>query len=194
MYWLTRLQFQQGWAGDGLSLSQVMLLLHDLLIGKPFGNLVWAFWHGLWILRKCTWKFPELLRTRFQNWYLTLPCCTGVERHRPTQISGKGKHNSTLDANMARAQGEGESSPWASLQTTYTPSNNSLWSFVASLEQSSLLSWEPVPLSHGAAVQCGEFPSKDFKLDSWILSLALPLAHCQILVKLLNVFGLKCSF
>lgn len=33
----------------------------------------------------------------------------------------------------------------------------------------------------------GELKSKDLKLDFWVLTPALPLAHCQILIKLFNV-------
>lgn len=60
---------------------------------------------------------------------------------------------------------------------------------IDSLKESSLLSQEHVHPSDGAEVQWGEFQSKDFKLDFWMLSLALPLAHCQLLVDLLTVFG-----
>lgn len=91
MYWLIRLQFQQGWVGGGLSLFQAMLLSCDFLISEPFGNLVWAFWHVLWILRKCTWKFPELLRTRFQNWCIALPCCTGRRKTQADPDSREGE-------------------------------------------------------------------------------------------------------
>lgn len=154
-----------------------------LVISKSFENLVWAFWHGLWILRKCTWKFSELLRTRFQNWCLTLPCCTG---HGKTQ-SGPDSREGETQFNSWYKHGKGSVlSGHLCRQPTHS---------ATTLSKALLLpSWEPVPLSHGATVQCGEFLSKDFKLDSWILSLALPLAHCQILVKLLNVVGHKCSF
>ena len=177
----------------GLSPYQLMLLSCDSFIWESYRSLVRAFLHGSWIPRKWSWKIPGLFSARFKNLHISLTRCIG---------------HSKAPASPDSREGETQFNPWCQQWHVLSGWRGSLATIFAgslrirdqlSLKTLSVPSRDPcsprnlhiphVEQQHGVE----SFRTRNLKLDFWILSLAVLLAHCQISIKLFNVFGLQCS-
>lgn len=170
-----------------------MLLSCDSFIWESCRRLFRAFLHGSWIPRKWRWKIAGLLSARFKNLHISWTRCIGHSR---------------APASPDSREGETQFNPWCQQSHVLRGWEGSLATiFAGSPHIRGQLS--PKTLSVPSRNPCSpnklhipqmeqqhgveSFRARNLKWDYWILSLAVLLAHCQIFIKLLNVFGLQCS-